>query len=86
MINTAGSNTLSSPPECPRTVRTKAAIVKIKNCLNQKKRVFTRKLAKEMKTSKRNIQRILREDLGCKRYKKTKELKLTNLQKNKFAN
>ncbi|CAF3864333.1 unnamed protein product [Rotaria magnacalcarata] len=28
MINTTGSITLSSPPGCPRTVRTNAAIVK----------------------------------------------------------
>ena len=78
MMNTTGSITLSSPPGCPRIVRTKAAIVKVKNRLNQKKRVSTRKLAKEINPSRRNIQRILREDLGCKPYKK---IKLTNLQK-----
>ena len=89
MINTAGSITLSSPPGCSRTVRTRAAIVKVKKRLNQKKRVSTRKLTKEMNISRRSIQRILREDLGCKPYKKTKQPKLTNLQKNKrvkFAN
>ena len=49
----------------------------------------TRQLAKEINISRRSIQRILREDLGCKPYKKTKQPKLTNLQKNKrvkFAN
>ena len=89
MINIAGSITLSSPPGCSRTVRTRAAIVKVKKRLNQKKRVSIRKLAKEMNISRRSIQRILREDLGCKPYKKTKQPKLTNLQKNKrvkFAN
>ena len=55
MINTTGSITLSSPPGCPRTVRTETAIVKVKNRLNQKKRVSTRKLAKEMNTSSRSI-------------------------------
>ena len=38
MLNTTGSITMSSPPDCLRTVRTKAAILKIKrNRLNQKK-------------------------------------------------
>ena len=49
----------------------------------------TRKLAKEMNTSRWSIPRILREALGCKPYKKTIQLKLTNLQKDKrvkFAN
>ena len=54
---------------------------RFENRLNQKKRVSTRKLAKEMNISRRSIQRILREDLGCKPYKKTKQPKLTNLQK-----
>ena len=83
VINTTGSITLSSPPGCQSTVCTKAAIVNVKNRLNQKKRVSTRKLAKEMNTSRRSIQRILREDLECKPYKKTIQPKLTNLQKSK---
>ena len=89
MINTISSITLSSLPDCSCTMRTKAAIVKVKNRLNQKKRVSTRKLAKEVNTSRRNIQRIFRKGLGCKPYKKTIQSKLTNLQKNKsvrFAN
>ena len=90
MMNTTGSITLLSPPGCPRTVRTKAAIVKINNRLNQKKRMSTRKFAKEMNTSKQSKQRIFREDLACKSYKKTIQPKLTNLQKEnkrvKFAN
>ena len=48
----------------------------------------TRKLAKEMHISRRSIQRIFREDLVCKLYKKTIRPKLTSLQKNnrvKFA-
>ena len=76
MMSTISSITLSSSP-C--TVRTKAAIVKVKNRLNQKKRVSTRKLAKEMNTSRRSVQRILREDLACKPYKKDN---ITNLRKN----
>ncbi|CAF2225095.1 unnamed protein product [Rotaria magnacalcarata] len=64
MINTSGFITLSSPPGCPRTVRTKAAIVKLKNRLNKKKQVSTRKLAKDMNISRTSIRRILCEDLG----------------------
>ena len=89
MMNTTGSITMSSPSDCPLTVRTKGAIVKVKNRLNQKKRVFTRKLAKDMNTSRWSIQRILRGVLGCEPYKKTIQSKLTNLQENKrvkFAN
>ena len=85
MMNTTDSITLSSSPGCPRTVSIKAVIVKVKNRLNQKKQVSTRKLAKEMNTSRRSIQRILREGLDCKMYKKTIQPKLTNLQKNKRA-
>ena len=36
-----------------------------------------------MNTSRQNIQRILREDLGCKSYKKIIQPKLNNLQKSK---
>ena len=82
MTNTTGSITLSSLPGCPRTVRTKVVIVKVKNRLSQKKRVSTRKLAKEINTSRRSIQQILREDLGCKPYRKTIQSELANLQKN----
>ena len=78
-MNTTGSIRLSSSPGCPRTVCTKAAIVKVKNRRDQKKRVSTRKLAKEMNSSTRSIQRILREDLDCKPYKKAIQPNLTNL-------
>ena len=81
MINTTRSIRLSSSPGCPHKVRTKAVTVKVKNRLNQKKRVSTRKLAKEMNTSRQSIQRILLKGLGCKPYKKTIQPKVTNLQK-----
>ena len=89
MINTIGSIILLYFPGCLRTVRTKATIVKIKSRVTQKRRVSTRKLAKEMNTSRRSIRRVLLENLGCKSYKKTIQPKLTNLQTNKrikFAN
>ncbi|CAF3620864.1 unnamed protein product [Rotaria socialis] len=86
MINTTGSITLSSPTGCPRTVHRKAAIMKVKSRLNKKKRASTRKLANDINISRTNIRRILRGDLGCKPYKKTKQPKLTNLQTNKRVN
>ena len=89
MISTTGSITLSSPPGCPRAVCTKVAIMKVKSRLNKKKRVSTRKLASDINISRTSIRRILREDLGYKPYKKIKQPKLNNLQKNKrvkFAN
>ena len=55
MINITGSILLLSPPGYPCAVRTKVAIVKVKNRLNQKKSVSTRKLAEEINTSRRSI-------------------------------
>ena len=57
--------------------------------VTQKKRVSTRKLAAEMKISRTSAQRILSEDLGCLPYKRIKQPKLSDLQKQKrikFAN
>jgi transposase len=85
MINNTGSIKLLSLPGRPRTVRTKANISKIKYRLGRKKRVSTRRLAAEMNISRRSAQRILREDLGCLPYKKIKQPKLTDLQKQKRA-
>ena len=79
IFNATDSITLSSPPGHPRTIHTKAAIVKVKNRLNQKRRVSTRKLAKEINTSRRSLQRILREAFGCEPYKKSIQPKLSNL-------
>ncbi|CAF1329232.1 unnamed protein product [Rotaria magnacalcarata] len=48
MIDNTGSINLSSPPDRPRIVRTKANILKAKWDLNRKKQVSTRKLAVKM--------------------------------------
>ncbi|CAF5183041.1 unnamed protein product, partial [Rotaria magnacalcarata] len=87
-VRNTGSIELSSPPGRPRTARTKANMLKAKQCLDQK-RVSTRRLAAEMNISKSSIHRILRKDLGCFPYKKIKQPKLTDVQKKKrvkFAN
>ena len=88
-INNTGSIDLSPSSGRLRMARTKANISKAKWRLNHNKRVSTRRLAAEIKISKASARRILREDLGCFPYKKIKQLKLTNLQKQKrvkFAN
>ncbi|CAF1332937.1 unnamed protein product [Rotaria magnacalcarata] len=79
-IRNTGSIELSSPPGRPRTTRTKANILEAKQHLDQK-RVSTRRLVAEMNISKSSIHRILRKDLGCFPYKKIKQPKLTDVQK-----
>lgn len=89
MLRTTGAINLTTPPGRPRTVRTKSSISKVKERLKRKKRISTRKLAMSTNISRRSIQRILRQDLGYFPYKKTKQPKLTDLQKRKrvkFAN
>ncbi|CAF2979203.1 unnamed protein product [Rotaria sp. Silwood2] len=89
MINRSGSISLSYSPGRPRTARTKTNISKIKCRLAQKKRVSSRRLAAEMNISRTSARRILHEDLGYFPYKKIKQPKLTDLQKQKkvkFAN
>ncbi len=89
MINNTGSISLSSSPGRPRTDRIKSNVSKVKKRLDRKKRVSTRRLGAGMKISKSSVHRILREDLGYFPYKKTKQPKLTSVQKKKiikFAN
>ena len=44
MIHQTGTISLSSPPGCPRLVRTKANIKKVKDRLRRKSRVSARKI------------------------------------------
>ena len=88
MISNTGSINLSSPPGCPQTARTNANILTAKNRLDQK-RISTRRFAAKINISKSSVHRILRQDHGCFPYKKIKQPRLTNLQKEKrikFAN
>ena len=89
MIRTTGSIQLSTPPGCHRLVRTKKMIQKVKRRLNGKKRLSTRKLAIELEVSRSSVQRMLRDDLGCRAFKKRIEPLITDIQKGKrktFAN
>ena len=89
MINETGSIKLRNSPGRPRTARTKDMIRKLKQRLNRKKRLSTRKLEKELCISDSSVHRILHDDLGCFPYKKITQSAITDVQKQKrikFAN
>jgi hypothetical protein len=83
MISDSGVINLSKPPGSTRTVRTKAAIQKVKHRLKRKRKVSQRILAKEMKMSKTSAHRIIVDDLHYRPYKIIQEPALTDDQKQK---
>ena len=89
MIPRTGSIELSGAHGCPRMIRTKENIQKVKNRLRRKKGVSARKLSMELSISATSVRRILKIDLGLKPYKKVIEPSLSDDQKikrKKFAN
>jgi transposase len=89
MIKETGSIKLSCSPGRPRTARTKINIQKVKTRLKRKKRLSTRKLAKELDISRSSAQRTLTTDLRCRPYKKIIQPLLTEdhlAKRKKFAN
>jgi hypothetical protein len=89
MIDQTGSINISSPPGCPRLIRTPGAIQKVKNRTKRKKRLSVRKLSNDLNISQISINRILKIDLGYRPYKKIIEPFLTDAHKagrKKFAN
>ena len=89
MIRETGAIDLSKPSACHRTVRTKAAIQRIKRKSKGGKRISWRKLALEIDMSFSSAYRILRKDLKMKPYKKTVEPLVKDehkAQRKKFAN
>lgn len=89
MIRRYGSIELKRPPGCPRLVRTKQNIRKVKNRLRRKKKISARKLSVELDMSERSVRRILKTDLGLRPYKKVIEPSLSDdhkIQRKKFAN
>ena len=89
MIRETGAINLSNPPGSHRTIRTKAAIQKVKRRLKGSKAVTSRKLALEVNISHASAYRILKNDLQLRAYKKTTEPLLTAEHKEKrktFAN
>ena len=84
MLDETGAIKLGKSPGSPRIARTKVNILKVKQRLNWKKKVSTRKLGKELNISNSIVHRILQDDLGYfpylqnystnnKRYSKTKK-------------
>jgi AraC-like DNA-binding protein len=89
MISDTGSINLSTPTGRPRTVRSAAAIQKVKNRVKQKKPFSARKLARDFHMSDRSVRRILKDDLHIRPYKVVIEPRLTGVHKAKrlaFAN
>lgn len=89
MIRDNGSINLSTSPGRPRTIRTKAAIRKVKTRLTRHKKVSSRKLAGELGISRTSVRRILNNDLQLRPYKTRIEPLLSDEHKEKrikFAN
>ena len=89
MIDQTGTVSTSRSPGCPRIIRTSATIEKVKNRLKGGGRVSARKLSKELKLSRRSIQRILKDDLRYFPYKIIIKLCLTDAhqaERKRFAN
>ena len=89
MIRQSGSITLSTPPSCPRFIRTKSNIQKVKYRLRRKKRISVRKLSMELGISNRSVRRMMKNDIGVNSYKIVIEPLLFDDQKikwKKFAN
>ncbi|CAF4679245.1 unnamed protein product, partial [Rotaria magnacalcarata] len=83
MIRENGSIELSTSPGRARTIRTKESIKKVKNRLNQKKKVTNRKLAAELNISRTSVRQILKDDLLLQSYRKIVEPLLTAEHKKK---
>ena len=89
MIHQSSSIKLLSPPGCPRFVRTKGNIQKVKHRLCRKKRISSQRLSMELGISDRSVRRIVKNDLELRSYKIVIEPLLSNDQKIKrtiFAN
>ena len=87
-IREVGYIDLVNPLRCSRTIRTKAAIQKVKRRLNRRKPLSSRKLARDLGISRSSVQRILKNELKLQAYKIQKEPLLTYEHKEKmqFAN
>ena len=81
MIRQTGTIGLSSPPGCPRLVRTKANIKKVKGRVLRKSRVSARKIVPELDISRISVRRILKNDIGLRSYKEIMEPSLSDDQR-----
>ena len=81
-----GTINLSSSPDCPHLVRTKANINRVKDCSGRKSRVSARKIATELNISRISVWRILKNDIGLRSYNKIMEPSLSDDQRVKWKN
>ena len=89
MIRESGAINLNSPPGCPRTMRTKESIQKIKRLTKANGRVSARKLATKLNMSRTSVRRVLKDDLHLRVYKTVIEPLLTDehkMKRKKFSN
>ena len=63
MIRQSGFIALSTPPACPRFVRTNGNLQKAKYHLRRKRRVSARRLSMEFQISQTSVRRIMKSDL-----------------------
>ena len=80
MVRETGTINLSHSLSRPRIIRTKGMIQKVKKRMKRKKRVSIGKLAGELGISNGSVVRILKQDLGCRSYKKRVEPTLTDFE------
>ncbi|CAF4052985.1 unnamed protein product [Rotaria magnacalcarata] len=89
MVRDTGRITLLRSMDRPRTVKTAANIQKVKQ-RHDRLRIFScRKIARDLRISRTSTQRILKDDLKLKSYKKKTQPKTSEAQKAKrlkFAN
>ena len=83
MIRETDTIELSTLPGCSSIIRTKESITKVKDRLNRKKIVVSRKLAVQLNISRPSVCRILKNDLLLRPYKKIAEPVLNDEHKEK---
>ncbi|CAM4785876.1 unnamed protein product [Rotaria magnacalcarata] len=80
-LKATGAIELQGPSGCPRLVRSKDLIQKVKHRLSSKKLISALSLAKKLNASRSTIRRIIKDDLGYKAYVKRVAPKLTKKHK-----
>lgn len=89
LYNETGAIELSHPPGPSRTVRTTAAVKKVKRWLNGKRKKSVRILARKLNVGRESVRKIIKLNLLCKPYKVCKQPKLTDghkIRRVQFAN
>ena len=89
VIRQSSTISLSNPTGCPRLMRTKPNIKKVKDCLRRKSREAARKIAAELDIARIRVRQILKNDVELRSYKRIMEPSLSadqRVRRKKFAN